>query len=45
MFAEKNRENVKFILGIAVLPRLCCPVFHFQQIYYNATNAFGKNKS
>ena len=31
MFGEKTQENVKF-LGIAVMPILCCPDFHFHQI-------------
>ena len=43
---KKARENVKFILvQKSLLPRLCCHVFHFHQIWYNATNTFGKNKS
>ena len=42
MFEEKTPGKCKIYIGIAVMPKLCCPIFHFHQIYYNATNTFGK---
>ena len=39
VFGEKNLGNI----GIAVMPRLCCPVFHFHQFLNNANDTFGKN--
>ena len=32
MFGEKNLGKYTMYIGIAVLTRLCCPVFHFDQI-------------
>ena len=29
---RKNPGKCKIYIGIAVMPRLCCPVFHFHQI-------------
>ena len=31
MFEEKNLGKCTIYIGIAVMPRLCCPVFHFHQ--------------
>ena len=31
MFREKTLEKVQIYIGIAVMPRLCCTVFHFHQ--------------
>ena len=31
MFEEKNLGKCTIYIGIAVMPRLCCPVFHFYQ--------------
>ena len=42
MFGKKNLRKRTMYIGIAVIPRLCCPAFHFHQFQYNATNTFGK---
>ena len=31
MFGEKTWEKVQIYIGIAVMPKLCCTVFHFHQ--------------
>ena len=31
MFVEKNLGKYTMYIGIAVMPRLCCPIFHFHQ--------------
>ena len=31
MFREKNLGKCIMYIDIAVIPRLCCPVFHFDQ--------------
>ena len=31
MFVEKNLGKCTMYIGIAVMPRLCCPIFHFHQ--------------
>ena len=33
MFEEKNLGKCTMYIGIAVMPKLCCPVFHFHQFY------------
>ena len=43
MFAEKNLGKCTVYIGIAVMPRLCGPAFHFHQFSTNVTNTFGKN--
>ena len=43
MFGEKSFGKCTMFIGIAVMPRLCCPVFYFDQFKTNATNTFDKN--
>ena len=31
IFGEKNLGKCTMYIGIAVMPRLCCPLFHFHQ--------------
>ena len=43
MFGEKSPGKCTMFIGIAVMPRLCCPVFYFDQFKTSATNTFDKN--
>ena len=31
IFGEKTLGKCAMYIGVAVMPRLCCPVFHFHQ--------------
>ena len=41
IFGEKNLGKCTMYIGIVVMPRFCCPVFHLHQFLTNATNTFG----
>ena len=43
MFGEKSLGKCTMFIGIAVMPRLGCPVFYIDWFKTNATNTFGKN--
>ena len=43
IFGEKSLGKCTMFIGIAVMPRLCCPVFYFDQFKTSATNTFDKN--